>query len=256
MGSREDEKDRRRAERLEAERRESSGDRRRLLVGYGVAAVLVVAIVAAIAVVVVSGGDGSDGDATAAKGGAQGETENVNTMYGVLPDGIAVDTRAGIAPPKLAEADLDAAARAAGCELELSLKDEGNTHLDPGSDDLPDYGTNPPTSGDHYPNPLADGVFLDTPSPGNYVHSLEHGRIEIEYHPDLAERSQLALKGVVEEDRAGMIMFPNDELDGEVAVAAWTRLMSCPRFRGAKTLDAVRDFRDSFRGRGPEAIPY
>ena len=112
-----------------------------------------------------------------------------------------VDDRVGTPPPEVQNGDLTAAAKAAGCDLRLNLKDEGSTHLDPQSDDLPKYGTNPPTSGDHYPTPLADGAFLDYPSPGSYVHSLEHGRIIIEYSPDLSEEDQLALKGVFDADQ-------------------------------------------------------
>ncbi len=42
----------------------------------------------------------------------------------------------------------------------------------------------------------------------------------------------------------------------EVAATAWTQLMGCKRYEGEKTLDAIRNFRDQFRGRGPEAVPF
>jgi hypothetical protein len=32
--------------------------------------------------------------------------------------------------------------------------------------------------------------------------------------------------------------------------------MTCDKLEGAATLDAFRDFRDAYRGRGPEAIPF
>jgi hypothetical protein len=32
--------------------------------------------------------------------------------------------------------------------------------------------------------------------------------------------------------------------------------MTCDSFEGAATLDAIRAFRDAYRGRGPEAIPF
>ena len=51
-------------------------------------------------------------------------------------------------------------------------------------------------------------------------------------------------------------MFPNPDMPYEVAATAWTQLMGCKRYEGAKTLDAIRDFRDQFRGRGPEAVPF
>ena len=35
----------------------------------------------------------------------------------------------------------------------------------------------------------------------------------------------------------------------EVAATAWTQLMGCKRYEGAKTLDAIRNFRDAYRSR-------
>ena len=50
------------------------------------------------------------------------------------------------------------------------------------------------------------------PEPWYFVHSLEHGRIEIQYSPDLPEDDQLALKGVFDQQPDGMLLFPNDEM--------------------------------------------
>ncbi len=88
-----------------------------------------------------------------------------------------------------------------------------------------------------------------------FVHSLEHGRIEIQYSPDLPEADQLALKGVFDQQTDGVLFFPNDKMPYDVAVTAWTQLMGCPKYEGAKTLDAVRDFRDTYIGLGPEPLP-
>jgi len=252
VAGRESEKERLRRERLEAERQAESAGRRRLTIGYVVAGVLALVVVAGLVIALArGGGSGGDGNAT------QAEDDNVNVKFGGdVPAGVRVDTREGTPPPAVANGELTAAAQAADCRLRLDLSDEGSTHLDPQKDDLPDYGTNPPTSGAHYPTPLADGAFLDEPSPGNYVHSLEHGRVVIQYSPDLPEPDQLALKGVFDSARAGVVLFPDPDLPDDVAVTAWTQLMACRDYEGAATLDAVRDFRDAYLGRGPEAIPY
>lgn len=250
MASRNEEKERLRRERLEAEARTQSAARRRLVVGYLAAGALALVIVVGL-VIALTGGDSSSSGETQASG------DNVNTEFGgEVPEGVRVDNRTGTAPPPVEIGDLAAAAKAAGCELKLDLKDEGSTHLDPEKDDLPDYGTEPPTSGDHYPIPLADGAFLDTPSAGAYVHSLEHGRVTIQYDPELSEEDQLALKGVFDADRAGVDLFPNPDMPDAVATAAWTQLMTCKTFEGGATLDAIRAFLDAYRGRGPEAIPF
>ena len=190
---------------------------------------------------------------------------HVEPELGVVPEGIELDGREGTAPPPVSERDLEAAAKAAGCELRTGLPDEGNTHLS--DEDVPgvEYRTNPPTSGDHYGDPsetlsgaLADGAYLEFPPVGRFVHSLEHQRVAIQYSPDLPEEDQLALKGIFDDDPAGVLFFPNPEMPYEVAVTGWTNLLGCDSFEGAATLDAVQGFRDEFRGPqgdGPEPIP-
>ena len=42
----------------------------------------------------------------------------------------------------------------------------------------------------------------------------------------------------------------------DVAATAWTQLVGCKSYEDGATLDVIRDFRDQFLGRGPEAIPY
>jgi hypothetical protein len=253
VASRKEDKERLRQERIDAERKATAAGRKRLVLGYVVAGALALIVVAGLVIAVTGGGSSDTGGSTT----ASGDCANANTQFGgIIPDGIQCDNREGTPPPEIQLGDLTAAAKAAGCDLKLNLKDEGNTHLDPKTDELPDYGTNPATSGDHYPVPLADGAYLDTPSPGNFVHALEHGRIEIQYSSDLSEDDQLALKGVLDADVPGVDMFPNDDMPYDVAVTAWTQLMGCPTFEGNKTLDAIQDFRDAYRGRGPEAIPF
>lgn len=247
MANRREEKERLRRERLAAERREASEARRRLLLGYAVAGVLGAIVIVGIVVAIVSGGGG-------------GEEAEMNEAAGIdpntgfiVPADITPDEREGTPPPPVEQADLERAAEAAGCKLELDLPDEGNTHLRP-NDDPPDYETEPPTSGDHSVEQLADGAYLDYPDPVNFVHSLEHGRVEIQYDPDLPEEEQLALKGVFDEDPEGMLLFPNPEMRHEVAVTTWTNMMTCESY-GPEVIDAIRAFRDTYRGQGPESVP-
>ena len=241
------ERERRRAERLAAEQAASAAQRRRLMLGYVAAGVLTLAVVVGLVLVLAGGEDEADpaADLPAAA--------HIETLSGFLheqePDG-----REGTPPPPLQQGDLTVAAEAAGCELQLDLEEEGNQHVDRESD-RPEYKTNPPTSGNHYPEQLADGAYSTFPTPWFFVHSLEHGRVEIQYSPDLPEQDQLALKGVFDESPDGMLFFPNTEISDEVAVTAWTQLMTCKTFEGDATIDAIRDFRDIYRGRGPENVP-
>lgn len=192
--------------------------------------------------------------------GAEGTAECEPTLDGgafIDPStgeftGLEPDCRRGTVPEPVEIANLEEAADAAGCDLELDLPDEGNTHI-PASKPA-DYETDPPTSGDHDQVPLADGAYADAPEARFYVHSLEHGRIVVQYRPDLPEEDQLALKGILEEDPDGMILIQNEEMPYEVAATAWTNLLGCDSY-SPEALDAIRDFRDELRGKGPEDIP-
>jgi hypothetical protein len=83
---------------------------------------------------------------------------------------------------------------------------------------------------------------------------MEHGRIEIRYSPDLPGDQQLALKGVFDDNPDGMVMFPDDDLPYAVAVSAWTNYVGCKKYDPI-VLDVVRNFRDTYRGNGPEPVP-
>ena len=250
MAPSKEERERRRAERLAAEQRESAAERRRLMAGYAVAGALALAVVVGL-VIVLASGDGDD----AVDSGDFDESAHVQAQSGSVND-VPIDDREGTPPPPLEQGDLETAAKAAGCELRLDLPDEGNSHVEPGAKE-PDYKTSPPTSGDHVvpPRQQADGAYLEHPGNLFVVHSMEHGRVEIQYSPDLPESEQPELKGVFDEDPAGLLLFPNDEMPYAVAATAWTQLIGCDTYEGAATLDAIRDFRDIYRGQGPEDVP-
>lgn len=246
MANRKEERERLRAERLAAERAAGGGDRRRLILGYFAAGLLAALVVAGIVVAIMNSGGGSpEGEANEAAG------IDPATGAGNLLAELEPDEREGTPPPEVQQADLEEAAKLADCDLQIDLEDEGNTHLEPGAK-LPDYETNPPGSGDHYAENLPDGAYLDSPDEGNWLHSLEHGRVGIQYDPKLPEDDQLSLKGLFDSDPQGMIMFPNPEIDETVAVVSWTNVMTCNGVSPA-TIDAIRDFRDTFRGQGPES---
>lgn len=248
MASRKEEKERLRQAREQAEAAEMQQQRKRLILGYVLAGLITAAVAVGIVFAIVSGG--GDGG-----GGGGGGGDRVNETFGIIPEGVTVDDREAADPPSGGEVgDLEAAADAAGCELLTDQKDEGNTHIDPGSD-VPKYEADPPTSGNHSPEPLADGAFAEAPSPLNFLHALEHGRVEVQYQPSLPEEAQAELLGLYDEDSPGMIVFPNDDLPYEVAATAWQQTLGCDSYEGAATLDAIRAFKAEYRARGPEPIP-
>jgi hypothetical protein len=229
-------REQRRQEREEAEASAAAegAKRKRLIAAYSVAGLIAVAVVVVVIVLASGGGDSSD---------AQGSAHiNLNTSVGST-NGVTPDERLGTPPPAPKVTDLAAAAKQAGCVLKLRLTDEGHEHI-PLTAQTPDYKTNPPTSGAHVEPPYqqADGAYTEMPAPITFVHSLEHGRVEIQYSPDLPEKDQLALKGLYDTMYGATLLFPNDEMPYEVAATAWTNLLGCPKYKGAITLDAIRAF--------------
>lgn len=206
-------------------------------------------LVAAVAIFLLAGCGGGGGSSTGESAGTSpGEADaggahiNPNTEIGST-NGIQIDGRTGIIPPPPQITNLKKAAEKAGCYLELHLKDEGHQHIPPGSPE-PNYKTNPPTSGPHVEPPYqqADGAYFEMPEPIDFVHSLEHGRMEIQYAPDLSEQVQRELKGLYDEMYGATLFFPNTKMNYAVAATTWTNLLGCPGYQGQATLDAIRAF--------------
>jgi hypothetical protein len=246
MGKGERDRERLRQERIEAEKKDARGGNNRLIATYAIVATVVLAAAVLIFILVSGGSSGSEsGDAHI----------NLNQAVGNT-NGVQPDDRAGIAPARTKVFDLDQAAKAAGCKVELKLEDEGHNHLPPNSP-LPDYKTNPPTSGNHVEPPYqqADGAYSEEPSQLDVVHSLEHGRMAIEYSPDLPEKAQLELKGLYDTMYGATLLFPNSKIPYDVAAATWTNLIGCKTYKGAATLDAIRAFgRETWGKYGGEPV--
>ena len=240
---REEERERLRQARQERESAQAKSGKRRLVLVYAIAAVVGLVVVGGIvAVVSSSGGSGGGGEA------------HINLASG-SSNGVKPDERKGTPPPPVNVVNLKQAAKKADCVLRLNLKEEGHVHIPPTAP-TPHYGTHPPTSGNHVEPPFqqADGAYSEMPGEIFIVHSLEHGRLEIQYSPELREADQLALKGLYETLYKGSLLFPNENMPYEVAAATWRNLMGCSQYKGAITLDAIRDFGREHWGHGREAV--
>jgi hypothetical protein len=246
MGKGDRERDRLRQERIEAEQRESRGGNKRLLLAYAIGSTVVLAI--AVVIFILASGGGS--------GGGGGDAHiNVNSQFGST-NGVEPDEREGIPAPAATVTNLQRAVKQAGCKLELHLEDEGHEHI-PQNSPTPKYKTSPPTSGSHVEPPFqqADGAYLEEPKPIDYVHSLEHGRMEIQYAPSLPEKQQLELKGLYDAMYGATLLFPNKTMPYQVAATTWTNLLGCSEYKGAITLDAIRAFgRETWGKYGGEPV--
>jgi len=153
--------------------------------------------------------------------------------------------------------NLAADATAAGCTFK-TFKSEGRNH----TTGKVTYKTNPPTSGNHNPTPAQDGLYApgNEPNPENYVHSLEHGRIEFEYKKGTPQAQVAQLQKLAEEPLNGsagyhVLMFQNNtNMPSRFALAAWTKLLTCDKLT-PQSIAVMRNFRKAFTDKGPEFIP-
>jgi hypothetical protein len=238
VASRQEEKEKRRQERMareEAERK-AAGRRKRLQFVFG--GLLAVAAVAGIVAVLALGvlGDDDMGDPSA--------------------PGEASEAAANVQLPEQKTGDVDAAAKAAGCKL-THPEIEGATHEDKDFK-ASDYETNPPTSGNHNPDWYEDGVYApgDVPRLGMLVHTLEHGRIDVQYKPGTPAEDVSKLEAFLAETEGyHMLLFENTtNMDAAVAATAWGHSLTCSKLDDT-TWDALRTFRTSYIDKGPEAVP-
>lgn len=250
MASRREEKERLRAERMAAQQHDQSAARRRIVAGYLLAGLLAAAVLVGLVVAIASGG-GGDGPAPDC------DNAQINAETGVF-EGLDPDCREGTAPPEIQFGDLNESAQRANCTVSLNQEEQGNEHV---SDTAKvTYKSKPPTSGKMTEETLADGAYTtplsydtsSSPDVLNFVHSIEHSRVAIQYDPNLPEADQLALKGVFDDSPGGVILIPDAELTGAVTVTTWLNQVACPTYN-EMVLDVIRNFRDTYRGNGPEA---
>src|SRR6476646_457386 len=234
MASRAEEKERRRQERLaqeEADRKATARTRRLQLAG---GALLAVAAIVAVVVAVAAGGGTSSSD-------------------GPSPSDSASSS---VKLPVRKTTDLAAAAKAAGCVVK-SFPLEGRDHVTT----TVTYHTNPPTSGNHNPNPSEDGYYPNgAPPKERNVHALEHGRIEMQWKPGTPQNVIDTLQAIFNEPLKGksgyhQLLYENNTgMPFEVAAASWQHYLGCPKWN-ANVIDAIRAYREQYVDKGPEFIP-
>lgn len=236
MASRQEEKEQRRREREEAEKAERAAaarKRRVQMVGGGILTLALIGTVVALLAGTLGGdgGNGGDGPRTA-------------------------NEAANVALPEPEITDVEEAAKAAGCELEHP-KYEGAGHEEKQFQPS-DYETNPPTSGPHFPTWYEDGIYApgDVPDLGQLVHTLEHGRINVQYKPGTPQDVVDKLEAFAAEKTGyHILLYENTtDMDAQVAATAWTHLLKCPEYND-QVPDALRTFYDAYVDKGPEQVP-
>lgn len=230
MASREEEKRLRREERERAEAAAAASQNRARRLRFLFGALLVIGVVVGGVLLLTGGGDDQNSEPTA-----------------------AAETDAAIPEPQ--ERDLEKAAEAAGCEL-VDPPLAGSEHVE--EMDV-EYESNPPTSGDHNATPALDGIYepQNSPEAENWVHSLEHGRIVIQFEPGtdpalIAQLETLASEPLNGKAAYKALLVQNDtKMPYAVAASAWGHYIGCKKPSDAM-FDALRNFRVKYVDKGPE----
>jgi hypothetical protein len=220
MAKRADEKERRRQERLAAAEKARKAAARKRTLQIGGLALAAIVAIGVVGALALGGGGSGGGDSATA-------------------------------------AQVTTAARAAGCTFK-TFPSEGREHTTA----KVNYKTNPPTSGPHNPTPAPDGIYApgNSPPKENFVHTLEHGRIEFQYKPgtnasDIAKLQKLAEEPFSGTDGYHTLLFENNTgMPSQIAATAWTRMITCTSLT-PKSIDALRTFRNAFTDKAPEFIP-
>lgn len=145
-----------------------------------------------------------------------------------------------------------------GCTAVVStFPSEGQSHIDACTKLT--FGTNPPSSGTHYPV-WATWKTYDEPIPqGFVVHSLEHGGVAMQYRPKDVDPATLATikawaASLPADPKCGLarrvLIVPNPNLGVPFAAAAWQATLTSTCFHGPTFAKFYRDH----VGKGPEDI--
>lgn len=134
-------------------------------------------------------------------------------------------------------------------ELEAveTFPDMGVQHLASGSP-APKYNSDPPTSGPHDPSPAPCGIYRRPVPDTGQLHSMEHGAVVIQYHPDLPSDQVAELEGIDWSPVDEVIVAPRPDNPAPVALTAWTKRLLLDQV----DVEVLTAFEREFGNRSPE----
>ncbi len=147
---------------------------------------------------------------------------------------------------------LTAGLTACGGEDEVACGSVNREALDPNSglhvlpgQAVPDYTTDPPTSGAHYSLPPPTGAVDEPIERPMQVTTLEGGQVLVQ-HRDLSDEDVATLEGLGSDI---VVVAPNPDLVDPVVLTAWITKQTCSGVDRA----TIERFIDEQQGRGPGA---
>jgi hypothetical protein len=155
------------------------------------------------------------------------------------------------------------AAKRAGCTVRSDPSAVGIHFLisdvQPLHVDNPDYSRvpRPPTNGHHRPL-WANWGFYKTAVPYAYeVHNLEHGGVIIHLGLGITNAAGTKVVRLWAASPPYMLVVPGQPADVSprgATITSWQRAMTCAKWN-PRVLGAIRTYRDTYRGTGPEQVP-
>jgi Protein of unknown function (DUF3105) len=131
---------------------------------------------------------------------------------------------------------------ACGPVTQEALDPNSGLHVLPGQD-VPEYTSDPPTSGAHYSLPPPTGAVDQAVDRPLQVTALEGGMVLVQ-HRDLSEADTAELEAL---GSPQVIVAPNSDQDDPVVLTAWITKQSC----SGMDVDEVETFIEEQQGRGP-----
>jgi len=155
------------------------------------------------------------------------------------------------------EKEVAAVMRDADCTYETRAAQEAK-HV--AEDEKPDWDTDPPSSGPHYPVPAPFDFYDEPVDYLRLVHDLEHGGVVVYVGDEVPDETVERMRSWWLDDPNGVVVSPENDLDDEIVLAAWTgdgaahgtaHLARCKAFDEG----AFSTFRDELCANGPEPFP-
>lgn len=130
-----------------------------------------------------------------------------------------------------------------------TFPNEGQEHVPVGT--MVVYGTDPPTSGNHYPDPQDGGFFDHEIAAGFLVHSMEHGGVIIYYSPAVTDDEIKELKKLAKAHPGSfsqVVCVPRNDPTYPIILTAWTHRLRLATYDQAR----IDGFITLYLGHGPE----
>ncbi len=115
---------------------------------------------------------------------------------------------------------------------------QGAEHIQIGAEH-PAYTTNPPTSGWHYGQSAAWGVYQEALPDEQLIHNLEHGGIWISYK-DITPDIKSKLETLAQKYPGSVILTPRTQNNTPITLASWGRLQELSSYDEAIIITFIR----------------